>query len=132
MKRILAVLALAALAVSVADAKSITTALAQGTLTDSDSLSATADTSDVFPLSANTALFQVVAWCDSVMIYKTQVRPPGSGTWLTVDVDTTAAVVVETTADLGAIYAGWDCRVILDGLWSTGKKVGQAFIHWTN
>lgn len=131
MKRILALAAMVVLIAAQAFAVSVTTKIAQDNLDDADSLSATADTSDVFTLRDDITAFRVLAWSDSVMIYKTQVKPPGGSTWLTVDTDTTAAVIPENTGDLTSIYSGWDVRVILDGLWSTGKKIGQAYIHWT-
>lgn len=132
MKRLLALGTLALLAATVAWAgTNVTSKMAQSNLADSDSLSATADTSSAITLRGDAAALRVVAWSDSVMIYKTQVRPPGGTTWVTVDVDTTAAAVVENTGDLTAAYAGWDVRVILDGLWATGKKNGQAYISWS-
>lgn len=72
----------------------------------------------------------MVAWADSVCIYTTQLSPDGTR-WFTVDVDTLAATTLESTADFGSTYPGWFVRVILDGLWSTGKKVGQAFLAYT-
>lgn len=131
MKRILALAAMVAFIAAQAFAVSVTTKLAQDNLDDADSLSATADTSDVSVLRDDVTAFRVLAWADSAMIYKTQVLPPGGSTWLTVDTDTTAVAIPENTGDLTSIYAGWSVRVILDGLWSTGKKIGQAYINWT-
>lgn len=131
MKRIFALTALAVLMAVQVQAVTVTTKLAQDDLSDADSLSATADTSDVFVIRTDATALRVLAWSDSVMIYKTQVLPPGGSTWLTVDTDTTAVAIPENTGDLTSIYAGWSVRVILDGLWSTGKKIGQAYINWT-
>ncbi len=127
----LALAAFVMLAASHVYAVSVTTKIAQDNLDDADSLSATADTSDVFVIRTDATALRVLAWSDSVMIYKTQVLPPGGSTWLTVDTDTTAVAIPENTGDLTSIYAGWSVRVILDGLWSTGKKIGQAYINWT-
>jgi hypothetical protein len=133
LRSIVALVALVAIAAVTMGAVTTTPALdqAQGASSDGDSLGAAPDTSSSFTIHREVSAWQIVVWCDSVAIYKTQVSPDNGTTWLTIDVDTTAVATLESTADFGVSYNGWDARVIWDGLWSTGKKRGNAYRNTT-
>ncbi len=132
MKRILALAALGLfIHAASAQGRQASPALAQQTTSDGDSLGAAADTSEVFTLPSTLSAFYGVVWADSVAIYTTQISKDGTH-WCTADIDTnTVALPCETTANIGGAFAGWQVRIIIDGLWSTGKKLGKAYVAWS-
>jgi hypothetical protein len=97
------------------------------TAANPDTAIAGADTSSAISISEKVTKLYVTVTADTTTIYTTQVSPDGGAHWYTVDVDTTAATnCIESTADLGDKYAGWDLRVIQTS--AAAKSFGRATV----
>lgn len=134
MKRVLVLAALVGLVMATgADARTDGARIpfVQQTTSDGDSLSATADTSLALTIPVSAMEWSVVVRADSVAICTTQISEDNGTTWRTIDA---GAPTVAAPYDISPTFTGgmksWSLRVIIDGAWSTGKKLGKAYLMY--
>lgn len=104
----------------------------QQTTSDGDSLGAAADTSAVFTVPQAAIGFWLYAQADSATAVTLQVSDDSGTTWKTLETEAIAsagAIAVMTTEWPGSMR-GWSVRCIMDGLWTTGKKIGRSYLFW--
>lgn len=134
MKKVLVLAGVLALALaSGADARTegARIAFVQQTTSDGDSLGAAADTSVALTLPVAAMEWAVVVRADSVAAITTQVSEDNGTSWRPLDL---GATTVAAPYDISPTFTGgmksWSIRVIIDGAWSTGKKLGKAYLMY--
>lgn len=134
MKRILVLAALVGLVVATAaDARTDGARIpfVQQTTSDGDSLSATADTSLALTIPVSAIEFAVVVRADSVATIVTQVSEDNGTSWRNIDAGgSTVALPYDISPTFTGGMKSWSIRVIIDGAWSTGKKLGKAYLMY--